>query len=1207
MVEFIGTLVSKILVCSVILNYFCLYSGVFGLLDGGVFINNELISKDSSHQDKTNEKVTISTCSSFTWEDVLIPAKTCPKRKGNDIHVDADSKPPPLDVKYEENKISTKILQSELDISKISDENRTKFIDVKSHDNENANKLIDNVEDGTYTKSVSQQKTLVVKATPKEEIPVAELIISEEADDISNAAQNDSEIIPEIDVLNDFTSESSVQEEPIEQPSEQPDVIAPFSQWAEQKLVEEALLKNEMEPDMDVKRNPSKPISNPTKTKSKNNGIKLTKNFASPDCSAKIMGANAESQGSGNVISSSRDEYFLNKCTDQAWFVVELCESIKALKIQIANFELYSSSPDQFKVSIGSVYPGREKDWVEFGTFSYVDERTVQTFKSDEGVVGKYAKVEILSHHGSEHYCPISLFKVYGISEIDLISEDEPNDGHDDVPDESVDDELSEHIIVKTIKDAVHKVVNVFRPQNVSMVATLNTSSLHGASLRYRLRPESGQMKDEETVNRYHMIYYLLATQYKSVKQYTRIMNLSNLLTVTCEQHNITIEKNSHVDDNSTCSNLPLPWEFYKFVRMVHGEDFIVALCNVLSMERGQSKIIENIRIGEKSNTTMHLNVKNLTLAEEDNLDTSNKESNGIKETVIHSPDKDSGETPPKQKEKVVTIEEAAASKEEQNSEILTNGEVIKINPPNNGLKLVSTTTSNSANQAGQTTWQKLSNRIKALERNVTLSTGFLEELSRKYIKQIEELNSAVKDANEAILTLSKKEELAKERNDRLTIEVGMLNKNLDQLVSRVEELQEEVLTRHGLLLLFEVLMIALVFLLCRPNNRDRSVSHSSVLNSNAVDRRRSLDTIRGEKYKTINKQEKRRSSIEVGCLPNGQLGSMMPDPAVAGLSKKQRKRKRRKESRLGLKNVVEDLESDDSKVESSVYDTFHGSQQKPLILQRKRSQSWSDKNEINDGYELLNSECRGVNEKSNNEINNRFLVDQVAEHKSGYVEHLEVQEENCDDSVFEHEYNNHNPKSSRRGFSRMGEIQIQSRPELLQIQRQKASSNLSCSMPYATSNCNCSSRSVIISQERVYSCPTDSCTPSPIKSDKGKSVWFPSRNRKGSFIKICNGHIDTNPAQMEVSNMYSMLDHSVHETSAYEDTDLEGEPKRVDRSERVKASNGGYERPRSHKSTRSKSSSPNRQANLIMRRQREAIRRFQPEQAEWLNKKRDS
>ena len=48
------------------------------------------------------------------------------------------------------------------------------------------------------------------------------------------------------------------------------------------------------------------------------------------------MAANPESQGASNVISHSKDEYFLNKCTDKSWFVVELCESIKALKVQLA-------------------------------------------------------------------------------------------------------------------------------------------------------------------------------------------------------------------------------------------------------------------------------------------------------------------------------------------------------------------------------------------------------------------------------------------------------------------------------------------------------------------------------------------------------------------------------------------------------------------------------------------------------------------------------------------------------------------------------------------------------------------------------------------------------------------------------------------------------------------------------------------------------
>ena len=313
--------------------------------------------------------------------------------------------------------------------------------------------------------------------------------------------------------------ESSVEEEAIESDTESPPseaggeaVIAPFSQWAERKLEEQAALKDAKdatkkehhEPETELNgKLAAKPAASVHSVKT-NGGHKMNKNFASPDCSAKIIGANPDSQGSGNVISFSKDEYFLNKCTDRAWFVVELCESIKAVKVQIANFELYSSSPHEFKVSIGSVFPAREKDWIEFGTFTYEDERSIQTFKNDVGVVGKYAKVEILSHHGSEHYCPVSLFKVFGIPEIDLITEEEdPEDVETDL-DEAGEDEPRSHPIMQTIKDAVVKVVNVFRPQNVSsLVETLNTSSLEGASLRFRLKPEAGEKYDQDVINRF--------------------------------------------------------------------------------------------------------------------------------------------------------------------------------------------------------------------------------------------------------------------------------------------------------------------------------------------------------------------------------------------------------------------------------------------------------------------------------------------------------------------------------------------------------------------------------------------------------------------------------------------------------------------------------------------------------------------------------
>ena len=74
------------------------------------------------------------------------------------------------------------------------------------------------------------------------------------------------------------------------------------------------------------------------------------------------------------------------------------------------------------------------------------------------------------------------------------------------------------------------------------------------------------------------------------------------------------------------------------------------------------------------------------------------------------------------------------------------------------------------------------------------------------------------------------------------------------------------------------------------------------------------MDTIKGEREKTSMKQVERRNSIEVGCLLNGQLGSM----------------------------VVEELKRDFSKAVASVYDTFHGAEQGRVVVDKKRSRSWS-------------------------------------------------------------------------------------------------------------------------------------------------------------------------------------------------------------------------------------------------------------------------
>ena len=203
-------------------------------------------------------------------------------------------------------------------------------------------------------------------------------------------------------------------------PISEPDILS-FREYT-QKALEEEQKKREIEKRKKTTHNHPEGSKESNKTVASIGAGGLKKNFASLDCGAKIAAANAESQSASNIFTPSRDEYMRNACTDKAWFIVELCESIKALKIEIANHELYSSVFKDFRVSLSNVFPGRDKDWTLFGQFEAKDERFMQAFMSSEGVFGKYVKVEILSHHGSEYFCPISSFKIYGISEIGQVS-----------------------------------------------------------------------------------------------------------------------------------------------------------------------------------------------------------------------------------------------------------------------------------------------------------------------------------------------------------------------------------------------------------------------------------------------------------------------------------------------------------------------------------------------------------------------------------------------------------------------------------------------------------------------------------------------------------------------------------------------------------------------------------------------------------------
>ncbi|KAM9685594.1 SUN domain-containing ossification factor isoform 3-T3 [Trichechus inunguis] len=144
-------------------------------------------------------------------------------------------------------------------------------------------------------------------------------------------------------------------------------------------------------------------------------------NYASVECGAKILAANPEAKSTSAILIENMDLYMLNPCSTKIWFVIELCEPIQVKQLDIANYELFSSTPKDFLVSISDRYPINK--WIKLGTFHGRDERNVQSFPLDEQMYAKYVKVEFISHFGSEHFCPLSLIRVFGTSMVEEYEE----------------------------------------------------------------------------------------------------------------------------------------------------------------------------------------------------------------------------------------------------------------------------------------------------------------------------------------------------------------------------------------------------------------------------------------------------------------------------------------------------------------------------------------------------------------------------------------------------------------------------------------------------------------------------------------------------------------------------------------------------------------------------------------------------------------
>lgn len=163
-------------------------------------------------------------------------------------------------------------------------------------------------------------------------------------------------------------------------------------------------------------------------------------NYASFDCGSSVLKTNPQGKKASSILVENKDSYMLNECSaGNKFLIVELCDEIKIDTIVLANFEFFSSIFRTFKVSVSDRYPVRIDKWKDIGTFEARNTRDIQAFLvEDHTGFARYVRIEFLTHYGSEFYCPVSLFRIHGVTAFEeykleqLSAEDREGDDDED-------------------------------------------------------------------------------------------------------------------------------------------------------------------------------------------------------------------------------------------------------------------------------------------------------------------------------------------------------------------------------------------------------------------------------------------------------------------------------------------------------------------------------------------------------------------------------------------------------------------------------------------------------------------------------------------------------------------------------------------------------------------------------------------------------
>uniref|UniRef100_A0A8B9TIT2 SUN domain-containing ossification factor n=1 Tax=Anas platyrhynchos TaxID=8839 RepID=A0A8B9TIT2_ANAPL len=644
-------------------------------------------------------------------------------------------------------------------------------------------------------------------------------------------------------------------------------------------------------------------------------------NYASVECGAKILAANPEAKSTSAILMENMDLYMLNPCSTKIWFVIELCEPIQVKQLDIANHELFSSTPKDFLVSISDRYPTNK--WIKLGTFHARDERNVQSFPLDEQMYAKYVKmfikyikVELISHFGSEHFCPLSLIRVFGTSMVEeyeeiadsqyqserqeLFDEDydyllDYNTGEEKSSKNLLGSATSEYDLVEKCCAEISELITTDIPQidkeqlNVDLtkespiVQLVQEYEEDISQSTVTLLPSDDQ---EEEASAW---FELETDKYcPDLRTACCISTFSEYLFKWCSltaavHRRRTKTEGKHKQDYSAHAQQPqavltesvhmsidepLPEQLESKVERLHPQTVSQSLLLEVTSEVKPLPTTEMVLEPAKEDLgqmaprgTPPVDTAEMSAETERIESSAAEETPVVSETSVLTEVKemktvlqpehtvgmlasDAGEgkesTPEVQKPVVSPVESAVSETKEDDQ---ATEEAFMSIPVSGGpqrtatdfyAELQNSTDLGYANgnlvhgsNQKESVFMRLNNRIKALEVNMSLSSRYLEELSQRYRKQMEEMQKAF---NKTIIKLQNTSRIAEEQDQRQTEAIQLLQAqltNMTQLVSNlsttVAELKREVSDRQTYLVISLVLCVILGLVVCVQRCRSTS------------------------------------------------------------------------------------------------------------------------------------------------------------------------------------------------------------------------------------------------------------------------------------------------------------------------------------------------------------------------------------------------